>query len=559
MIYIKRKFALTVLVLYLASVMMGCGLGKTPDPLEHNLDGETEREEEQKEEPVPRRGGELIIPIPPPDTFNPLLTRSRDMINFFGLIFEGLFEYDQNMKPQPCLVESWEVEEEGKLWRFHLRKNIRFHDGSILTGEDVVFTFIALQQGNMDSFFQKGIYDNSKILKIEVDLFDVYTVNVYLSTPINNMLDIMTFPVLPKKIYQSDTLMLERKEDMSFLPIGTGPYKVDEVMLEERWIRLVRNYDWWGKQPYIDSILARIYQDEMQIRQAFRSGEIDLIDITSAITNPYSLDEDTKSYRYLTRNYEFLAFNLEHPILGDVAVRKAIAYALQRKDIIFKVYLNNAETIDVPIPSDSWLYDASSRIYDFEQEKAVKLLEEAGWFDPDGDGIRSKVFDSQTAELKFTILTNGENSIRKDVIELIAQQLQQIGIGVESRIVPWEEFETILKDGDFEAALTGYYLDIFPDLEFMFHSGAIGEGLNNFMRYHDEELDRLIDEASQTYEDNRLVEIYSRIQRRLVDQLPVVSLYFQTASLLISNRVYGVEAPREHNIFRNIEEWYLYP
>ena len=239
----------------------------------------------------------MIIPIPTPDTFNPLLTRSRDMINFFGLIFEGLFEYDQNMKPQPCLVESWEVEEEGKLWRFHLRKNIRFHDGSILTGEDVVFTFIALQQGNMDSFFQKGIYDNSKILKIEVDLFDVYTVNVYLSTPINNMLDIMTFPVLPKKIYQSDTLMLERKEDMSFLPIGTGPYKVDEVMLEERWIRLVRNYDWWGKQPYIDSILARIYQDEMQIRQAFRSGEVDLIDITSAITNPYSHDEDTKSNR----------------------------------------------------------------------------------------------------------------------------------------------------------------------------------------------------------------------------------------------------------------------
>ena len=218
-----RKCALTVLMLYLISVLAGCGLGNLPDLLEHNLDRDTESEDEQKEKPVPVRGGELIIPIPVPDTLNPLLTRSRDMINFFGLIYEGLFEYDQNMKPRPCLVESWEVEEEGRLWRFHLRKGVKFHDGSLLTGEDVVFSFIVLQQGNLDSFFQKGLASNDNIQKIEVDLFDVHTVNVYLETPINNMPDIMTFPILPKKIYQSDVYMMERKDDMNFIPIGTGP------------------------------------------------------------------------------------------------------------------------------------------------------------------------------------------------------------------------------------------------------------------------------------------------------------------------------------------------
>jgi peptide/nickel transport system substrate-binding protein len=305
--------------------------------------------------------------------------------------------------------------------------------------------------------------------------------------------------------------------------------------------------------------LARVYQDEMQIKQAFRSGEVDLIDITSAVTDPYSLDDDTKNYRYLTRSYECLAFNLEHPILGDIAVRKAIAYALNRKDIIFKVYLNNAEATDVPIPSDSWLYDGASRIYDFEREKAIKLLDEAGWIDLNDDGIRDKIIDSDTVELKFTILTNEDNSMRKDVAELIAQQLRQVGIAVQSMTVPWEEFETILLDGDFDAVLTGYYLDMFPDFQFMFHSKAIGNGLNNFIRYRDEELDRLIDEAAVLYDHDRLAESYSRIQRRLVDQLPLISLYFQTASLLTNNRVHGVEAPRELNIFRNIEEWYLQP
>jgi len=554
-----RKCALTVLMLYLISVLAGCGLGNLPDLLEHNLDRDTESEDEQKEKPVPVRGGELIIPIPVPDTLNPLLTRSRDMINFFGLIYEGLFEYDQNMKPRPCLVESWEVEEEGRLWRFHLRKGVKFHDGSLLTGEDVVFSFIVLQQGNLDSFFQKGLASNDNIQKIEVDLFDVHTVNVYLETPINNMPDIMTFPILPKKIYQSDVYMMERKDDMNFIPIGTGPYRVSEMLLEDGQIKLERNNDWWGKRPYIYSILARVYQDEMQIKQAFRSGEVDLIDITSAVTDPYSLDDDTKNYRYLTRSYECLAFNLEHPILGDIAVRKAIAYALNRKDIIFKVYLNNAEATDVPIPSDSWLYDGASRIYDFEREKAIKLLDEAGWIDLNDDRIRDKIIDSDTVELKFTILTNEDNSMRKDVAELIAQQLRQVGIAVQSMTVPWEEFETILLDGDFDAVLTGYYLDMFPDFQFMFHSKAIGNGLNNFIRYRDEELDRLIDEAAVLYDHDRLAESYSRIQRRLVDQLPLISLYFQTASLLTNNRVHGVEAPRELNIFRNIEEWYLQP
>jgi peptide/nickel transport system substrate-binding protein len=554
-----RKCALTVLMLYLISVLAGCGLGNLPDLLEHNLDRDTESEDEQKEKPVPVRGGELIIPIPVPDTLNPLLTRSRDMINFFGLIYEGLFEYDQNMKPRPCLVESWEVEEEGRLWRFHLRKGVKFHDGSLLTGEDVVFSFIVLQQGNLDSFFQKGLASNDNIQKIEVDLFDVHTVNVYLETPINNMPDIMTFPILPKKIYQSDVYMMERKDDMNFIPIGTGPYRVSEMLLEDGQIKLERNNDWWGKRPYIYSILARVCQDEMQIKQAFRSGEVDLIDITSAVTDPYSLDDDTKNYRYLTRSYECLAFNLEHPILGDIAVRKAIAYALNRKDIIFKVYLNNAEATDVPIPSDSWLYDGASRIYDFEREKAIKLLDEAGWIDLNDDGIRDKIIDSDTVELKFTILTNEDNSMRKDVAELIAQQLRQVGIAVQSMTVPWEEFETILLDGDFDAVLTGYYLDMFPDFQFMFHSKAIGNGLNNFIRYRDEELDRLIDEAAVLYDHDRLAESYSRIQRRLVDQLPLISLYFQTASLLTNNRVHGVEAPRELNIFRNIEEWYLQP
>jgi len=583
----RKGIALICLAIYMLT-LTACQIVEAPHIAEQDIDmGETE--EEKVQTPEPQMGGELVVPIPSPDTLNPLLTQSRDMINFFGLIFEGLFEYDENMKPQPCLAESWDVEDEGKLWRFHLRKNVAFHDGRTLTGEDVVFTFMALQGGRLGSFYQKGIAGNANIQKVETDPFDPYTVNVYLSQPVNNLLDIMTFPVLPKWVYQSDEFMLQHKQDMSLLPVGTGPYRVEKGGIEREeggnglgQIRLVRNEKYWGKRPYIDAILARIYHDEMEVRQAFYDGEVDLINVMATVINPYPREEDARVHRYVTRNYEFLAFNLDHPVLSDVSVRKAIAYALDRKDIIFKVYLNNAEAVDVPIPSDSWLYDSSYRIYDCDVDRAIELLEQAGWVLDDqisytkaqssqnGDAenglaqsqqednwVRHKMIDSQKVDLRFSILTNSENILRKDALEIIAQQLKRVGIAVEVEALPWEELIERLKDGRFEAVLIGYYLDIFPELKFMFHSGEIGNDLNNFMKYRSDELDELLDEAAVTYQDARLVELYSRIQKHLVEQLPVVSLYFQTASLVTGSRVYGVKASGELNIYRGIEDWYL--
>lgn len=611
----KKGIALICLVSYILT-LTACQIVEAPNIVEQDIEmGEIEEEEAQA--PEPQAGGQLMVPLPSPDTLNPLLTRSRDMINFFGLIFEGLFEYDENMKPQPCLAESWDVEDDGKLWRFHLRRNVVFHDGRTLTGEDVVFTFLALQGGRLESFYQRDIAGNGNIQKVETDPFDPYTVNVYLSHPVSNMLDIMTFPVLPKGVYQSDEFMLQHKEDMNFLPIGTGPYKVDEKGIERgengiKQIRLVRNERYWGKHPYIDAILARIYHDEMEVRQAFYDGEIDVMNVMATVINPYPRKKDEKVYRYLTRNYEFLAFNMDHPILSDVNVRKAVAYALDRKDIIFKVYLNNAEAVDVPIPSDSWLYDSSYRIYDWDLDKAADLLEQAGWVldsinqishnmpnaqnaqeriderqtevesaqnkgeraeqgqllqvddaenasaqSQQDNWIRYKMIGSKKVELRFTILTNSENILRKDALEIIAEQLKQVGIAVEIEAVPWDELMERLKSGRFEAVLTGYYLDIFPELRFIFHSREIGNDLNNFIKYRNDELDGLLDEAAVTYKDVELVDLYSRIQKHLVEHLPVVSLYFQTASLITSNRVYGVKAPVELNIYRSIEEWYL--
>ena len=137
---------------------------------------------------------------------------------------------------------------------------------------------------------------------------------------------------------------------------------------------------------YIDSINGKLYDSVDEAFNAFYNNEIDLIDTTAVYANTRLYRNSANHIKYNTSDIEMLVFNNNNNLFYDKSVRKAIAYGIDRKDIISKVYLNNAETVDVPIPSNSWLYDSSYRIYDYD-EKRAKALKEAGWNDNDGDGI----------------------------------------------------------------------------------------------------------------------------------------------------------------------------
>ena len=247
---------------------------------------------------------------------------------------------------------------------------------------------------------------------------DPYTIYIRLGEPTFRILDYLTFPVLPKNIYQSDEFIMDNVNDFSLLPIGTGPYRVDQThSYESETIKLLRNESWWGGTSYIDSILGKSYATNDEARDAFYNGEIDLVDTTVVYANTRLNRSNANNYKYLTSDFELLALNSIHPLFQDKSVKKAIAYGIDRKDIISRVYLNNAETVDVPIPSNSWLYDSSYRIYDFDAKRSSRILEEAGWADNDGDGILDMEIEGSKIDLSFTILTNSDNGLRKDAAD----------------------------------------------------------------------------------------------------------------------------------------------
>ncbi|HHY83530.1 MAG TPA: peptide ABC transporter substrate-binding protein [Clostridiales bacterium] len=551
-----RKIASCLTLVLLMLSLAGCGLGRLPDA--HIIDEETPSESTPvPTEPAPREGGELRVPLTAPDTFNPLLTKSSNMLSFLSLIFESLVAYDENSKPVPCLASGWEVSPDGRLWVFDLRKGVKWHNGQDFTGEDVIFTFEALKSGALESFYYNDLFEN--VLEYGLRNADPYSFYIRLAEPTYKILDLLTFPVLPKDVYISAENMTENKDDFSLIPVGTGPYKVDpNHPFDGSEIKLVQNKNWWNGSSYIKSILGKSFASNEEARNAFNDGEIDLVDTAVVYANTRLNRSNSSHYKYLTSIFEFLALNNNNPLFQDKNIKKAMAYAIDRKDIISKVYLNNAETVDVPIPSNSWLYDSSYRIYDYDADQARRLLAEAGWKDSDGDGILDQDIDGKKVDLAFTLLINSDNDYRRDTANLIARQLELVGFKVTVEMLPWEKLrDEVMPKGDFDAVLTAYSLDYVHDLRFAFHSSQIGNGLSNFIRYKNEELDNLLDSAAKAYTEEDRLKAYLEIQKHFTEQLPIISLYFRTGSLLVDDRVKGVQRISELNIYKNISDWFL--
>ena len=564
-----KRFFIFILVLVNIFLLVACDLSQ---PAEPSPSGNDQNIDNTNKEVKPQEGGQLRIPVQGLESWNPLIAKTTDSVNFLSLIYEGLVGYDSDLKKIPKLASDWQVSEDGRLWTFNIRKDAKWHDGTSITAEDVIFTYNILKEGVLNSVYQYNIFDNDNILEIGLKNNDKYSLFVKLAEPSSKLLDIFTFPVISKDYYESVENIIKIQKDLTKAPLGTGPYKVAEEYFSEdqESIILVRNEDWWGRRPYIDKIIGKIYTNKEEARKAFIQGELDLVDTMIVYVNNKSVEEDTKLYRFMTNYYEFLGLNSESELIKDPKIRKALAYAIDRREIISKVYLNNAQTVDVPIPSNHWLYDNAYRLYDYDIDRAKRLLKEAGWQDLDGDGILDKTVDNQKIELKIKLVSNSGNDLRRDVLSLIKSHLELVGFKVETQIA---DMETIAKDllatNQFDALLTGYYLDNALDLSFAFHSREIVEIddiedldeidsiPNNFIKYRNSELDSLLDLASHSYDLNELSAVYQNIQDHMTRELPIISLYFRTGSLLVNPKLYGIDKPSQLSLYRNIEEWFI--
>ncbi|MDI3533891.1 MAG: peptide/nickel transport system substrate-binding protein [Thermosediminibacterales bacterium] len=501
-------------------------------------------------EESPVMGGSINIGLTSKiESLNPLMTQNKENEELINLVFDGLVKPDENLLFQPAIARKWEVSENGLDWTFYLRDDVYWHDGFHLTSQDVIFTF--------DKVFAEGENSTWKEKMSNIAnyyAFDEKTIKIELYQPDASFLSIMTIKILPQHLLETGEENSGKLEEaFSQKPVGTGPYKIQNWDHQKNIIELTANDNYYLKRPYIDKIIFKTYEDIDSLRNAFDSGEIDILTIEPSDWALYQEKEKVEIYEYPRLYYDFMALNLsgKPAFFKDINLRKALIYGIQREKILQEVLLGRGFTINSPIPSISWAFNPNLIEYRFQPEKAAELLKQSGWSDTDNNGI----LDKNGIQLEFELLVNEENQNRYLTALQIKEDLKKLGINVKIRLKPWLQVKKQIMSHNFEAALLGWELKPDPDLEYAFSSKKIRDGLN-FVSYKNPEIDRITAKARITVDINKRKALLFKAQEIINDELPYIFLFTHSRLLAANEKIKGI-IPSPNGYLWGIENWWI--
>lgn len=490
---------------------------------------------------------------------NPILATDSASGAINNLVFNGLVKYDKNINLVGDLAESWQISNDGLTITFNLRKDVLWHDGVPFTAEDVRFTYEKLIDPNT-----KTPYSSDYLLIKSFEVINPYKLRVTYKQPFAPALESWGMGIIPKHIYSTPPHGFDfNSHPANRKPIGTGPFKFESWRTDEK-IVLVANDKYFEGRPFIDRVIYRIVPDQSVQFLELRKEALDEMGLTPDQFKAY--DEFFKMYnkfRYPAFSYTYLGFNLKNPLFSDVRVRRAIAHAIEKSQIIDGVLLGMGKPATGPFPPTSWAFNPEVVDYEYDLQKAKKLLEECGWIDYDNDGwIENKnlsTLNQQPPKFEFTIMTNQGNKLRALTAEIIQSQLKKIGIKVNIRIIEWSTFiHQFIDKRNFDAVILGWSLSRDPDQYSIWHSEQSKPGKYNFVSYKNPEVDRLLEVGRQTFEHSRRQKIYRRIHKLLHSDVPYIFLYYPEALPVIHKRFIGPEvAPL--GIGWNFREWWVPP
>ena len=477
----------------------------------------------------------------------PILAADSASAGVCGLVFNGLVKYAPDLTLTGDLAQRWEVQEEGLVLVFHLRRGVRWHDGRPFTARDVEFTYRKLIDPNVPTPYSG---DFERVASLE--LVDDHTVKVRYKEPFAPGLSSWTMSMMPEHLLGPadwQTTPLARQ------PIGTGPYRFKRWKTDES-IELVASPDYFEHRPHIDRYFFRVIPDQATMFLELSTEQLDTMGLSPL---QYHRQTDTPffrqryhKFRYPSFGYTYLGYNLVDPLFQDVRVRRALNAAINKQELIDGVLMGLGRVSTGPFPPESWAYNTAIAPEPYDPAKAAALLAEAGWRDANGDGI----LDRNGRPFAFTMLTNQGNETRQRTAEIVQRRLREIGIQVEIRIIEWSALlAQYIEPKQFQTILLGWSLSRDPDLFDLFHSSKIKRGEFNIGSYRNDEVDRLILEGRRTFDQQRRAAIYRRIHQLIYEDQPYTFLYVPDALPIVHRRFRNV-IPSAIGIGYNQIDWY---
>ena len=382
--------------------------------------------------------------------------QSYEATYYMNNFYEPLVKY-QDGEYQPCLATDWTNSDDGLTYTFHLREDVKFNDGTPFNAEAVKLYF-----DNMKSVIgTSSNYGQLDMLTSEITVDDEYTVSFHLTRPYYNVLNDLSM-VMPRGILSASAFnedgSLNSEYLMNHTP-GTGPYMFESVNDTATEYTFVRNPNYWGEAPDVDSFTVKVIPESKVA--AMRAGEVDFI-IGSDTLDAASYQElsSTEGITGVISDFdfvtEFIALNDEVAPLDDINIRKAIQMAIDKESIAQNIYSGLRTEADSVMPADMPYCKADVTTPSYDMDAAIELMDKSGWTDTDGDGIREK----DGKKLSFTI-TYPSTGVYDKVVLFFQDSMKKLGIEITTNPIDLMAFmQQVFTEGNYE--ITAYMSYWFP-------------------------------------------------------------------------------------------------
>lgn len=430
-------------------------------------------------------------------------------------MYEGLVTQNAEMEVVPVLAEDWEYEDDTTII-FHIRQGVKFHDGTELKASDVKFS--------LERAYEMGFAaaDLSAVDFEKCEAVDDYTYKLVLKhpfAPIISSLAASSAAIVPQNVVE------EKGEDyLSANPIGTGPYKLEEWIQGDR-IELIKNEDYWDEVKGVDSITMRFITETANRAIEVEIGGVDIAyDVSPNDIDRLKDNPDVEVLQDMSLSTTYIAFNCQKEPFTDSRVRQAIAYALDIENIVDSVYFGTGTTGKNVLAPTVWGCSENVKPLGYDPEKAKALLEEAGY----SDGFKTKIWVS-------------DNQQRIDIAEIAQNQLKEVGIDCEVKILEWGTFLEALENKELDIFLLGNSVTSGDgdELYYQFHSESNYSG--NTAYYRNPEVDAMIEESRVIIDDNERAKKLEDIQKVVIEEAPWIPVWHGEIITGIRNNVKGFE------------------
>jgi peptide/nickel transport system substrate-binding protein len=509
-----------------------------------------------RQRPVPTRGadkpayGDSLVDgtIGEPTNLLPVLATDGSSHSVAGFIYNGLVKYDKDLKLTGDLAESWHVSNDGLIITFHLRRGVKWQDGVEFTSRDVLYTY----RVTIDPKTPTAYSEDFKQVKL-AEAPDPYTFRVTYGKPFAPALASWGSAILPAHLLEGKDIT---KSPLSRTPVGTGPYRIKEWIAGQK-VVLESYHNYFEGRPFIDRYVYRIIPDSSTMYMELKAGGVDMMGLTPV---QYLRQTDTPEfraryakYRYPDSSYVYLGYNLRNPLFTDKRVRQAITCAINKDEIIKGALLGLGQVAHGPYKPGTWAYNPHIKDFDYNPERARKLLADAGWRETNSSGILVR----NGKPFRFTVLTNQGNDLRLKTALIIQQRLKAVGIDMKIRVLEWASFiSNFIDTRNFEAVILGWNITPDPDLFDVWHSSKTGPKELNFIGFKNREVDLLIEKGRGTFDQNLRQKCYFRFQEILAEEQPYTFLYVPDVLPVVSARFHGIE-PAPAGITYNFIHWYV--